>query len=128
MTSESVSEINVFLEISKNSKVHCQLKRHLSPKTIGLILRALPLSGNSHYMNKSIVYFQTKIDSGIERKKTNFKKGDIAYLPIGGSICFYLDDVLDGQPMTPLGKLSGDFRCLKQLKSDSVLKIYSETA
>ena len=128
MVSEFISRVNVFLKIKGGARWSCELKRHLSPKTVGLIIRSLPLCGNLHHLGKSVVYIETKITSGIERKKTDFKKGDIAYLPIGGSICFYLDDVLDGQPMTPLGKLSGDFRCLKQLKSDSVLKIYSETA
>ena len=128
MYSGTVSKIDVILEVNGHERIKCQLKRHLSPITVGLITRMLPLEGNVHQMGRSIMYFETGINSGIERKRTDFKKGDIAYLPIGGSICFYLDDVLDGQPMTPLGKLSGDFRCLKQLKSDSVLKIYSETA
>ena len=44
-------------------------------------------------MGKSVVYFETRINSGIERKRTDFKKGDIAFLPTEGSICFYLDDV-----------------------------------
>jgi len=43
-------------------------------------------------MGQSVVYFETKINSGVERKRTDFKKGDIAFLPTEGSICFYLDD------------------------------------
>ena len=128
MASEFVSRVDVFLKIKGNSRISCQLKRHLSPRTIGLITRSLPISGNIHNISKSILYIQTKINSGLERKKTDFKSGDIAYLPISGSICFYLDDVSNGQPMTPIGKLVSNFQMMRDLKSGDVLTIHSETA
>ena len=93
MNSETVSRVNVFLRINNNGNIPCELKRHLSPITVGLITRMLPLKGNAHQMGKSILYFETSINSGIERKKTDFKKGDIAFLPTEGCICFYIDDV-----------------------------------
>ena len=78
-------------------------------------------------MNKSVVNIKTNIDSGMERKKTDFKKGDIAYFPIGGCICFFLNDVLDGQPMTPIGKLLSSIENLKDVKTGDILTLYSET-
>ena len=128
MVSEFVSRINVFLEIKDNRKILCQFKRHLSPRTVGLIVRSLPLHGNAHILGKSIVYLETKINSGLERKKTNFSKGDIAYLPVGGCICFYLNDVTDGQPMTPIGKLPENIDNLMAIKSGDNLTLYPETA
>ena len=83
----------------------------------------LPLNGNAHYMGKSIVYFETKINSGIERKRTDFKKGDIAFLPIEGSICFYLNDVFDGKPMTIIGKILGDIDQLNEIKTSDILSV-----
>ena len=127
MPSDSVSIINVFLEISGKARISCQLKRHLSPRTIGLITRSMPLYDNVHRLNKSVVYIKTNIDSGMERKKTDFKKGDIAYFPTGGCICFFLNDVLDGQPMTPIGKLLSSIENLKDVKTGDVLTLYSET-
>ena len=128
MVSEFISVINVYLEIKGKSRFSCQLKRHLSPRTVGLIVRALPLYGNTHRLGKSIVYFETKITSGIERKKTDFKKGDIAYLPTGGSICIYLDDVSNGQPMTPIGKLITNIQNLDGVNPGDVLTLYLETS
>jgi len=104
MDSGTVSKVDATLEINGNAKISCQLKRHLSPITVGLITRMLPLKGNAHQMNQSVVYFETKINSGIERKRTDFKKGDIAFLPTEGSICFYMDDVFGGKLMTLLVK------------------------
>ena len=127
MSSDSVSIINIFLEIKGKARISCQLKRHLSPRTIGLITRSMPIHDNVHRMNKSVVYIKTNIDSGMERKKTDFKKGDIAYFPTGGCICFFLNDVLDGQPMTPIGKLLSSVENLKDVKTGDILPLYSET-
>ena len=121
MDSGSVSRIDLILGINGIERISCQLKRHLSPTTVGLITRMLPLKGNAHYMGQSVVYFETKINSGIERKKTDFKKGDIAFLPTEGSICFYMDDVFGGKPMTIIGKITGDIKKLKTVKSSDIL-------
>jgi len=121
MDSGTVSKVDATLEINGNAKISCQLKRHLSPITVGLITRMLPLKGNAHQMNQSVVYFETKINSGIERKRTNFKKGDIAFLPTEGSICFYLDDIFAGKQMTIIGRMTDGVDKLKTVNPSDVL-------
>ena len=123
----SVSRINVVLEIKGKTKLSCQLIRHLSPQTVGHITRSMPLIGNIHNIGQSIVYIETSVDSGIERKRTDFKKGDIAFLPTGGCICFYIADVSNGQPMTPIGKILTNEEKLKAVKAGDILTLYSET-
>ena len=122
MDSGTVSRFDIVLEINGIESIPCQLKRHLSPVTVGLIIRMLPLNGNAHRMGKSIVYFETSINSGIERKKTDFKRGDIAFLPTEGSICFYIDDVHDGKPMTPIGTIN-EIEKLNAVKSSDNLSL-----
>ena len=124
MDSRTVSRFDVILKINGSENIPCQLKRHLSPVTVGLIMRMLPLSGNAHRMGKSIVYFETNINSGIERKKTDFKRGDIAFLPTEGCVCFYTNDVYDGKPMTPLGKIN-EIEKLNVIKPSDVLSLSS---
>ena len=123
MYSGTVSKIDVILEVNGRERIKCQLKRHLSPMTVGLITRMLPLEGNVHQMGRSIMYFETGINSGIERKRTYFKKGDIAFLPTEGSICFYMDDISDGKPMTIIGKIIDDIEKLSGIKSSDVLSL-----
>jgi len=123
MCSGTVSKINVILEVNGRERIKCQLKRHLSPMTVGLITRMLPLEGNVHQMGRSIMYFETGINSGIERKRTNFKKGDIAFLPTEGSICFYMDDISDGKPMTIIGKIIDGIDKLSEIKSSDILSL-----
>ena len=122
MDSGTVSQFDLILKINGSKDMPCQLKRHLSPRTVGLIMRLLPLNGNAHQMGKSIVYFETNINSGIERKKTDFKRGDIAFLPTEGSICFYINDVNNGKPMTPVGKIN-EIEKLTLVKPSDVLSL-----
>jgi len=121
MDSGTISKVDITLEINGNVKISCQLKRHLSPITVGLITRMLPLKGNAHQMGQSIVYFETKINSGIERKRTDFKKGDIAFLPTEGSICFYLDNIFAGKQMTIIGRMTDGVDKLKTINPSDVL-------
>ena len=123
MCPETVSKIDVILEVNGRERIKCQLKRHLSPMTVGLITRMLPLEGNVHQMGRSIMYFETGINSGIERKRTDFKKGDIAFLPTEGSICFYMDDISDGKPMTIIGKIIDGIEKLNGIKSGDILSL-----
>ena len=123
MYSGTVSKIDVILEVNGRERIKCQLKRHLSPMTVGLITRMLPLEGNVHQMGRSIMYFETGINSGIERKRTDFKKGDIAFLPTEGSICFYMDDISDGKPVTIIGKIIDDVEKLSGVKSSDILSL-----
>jgi len=127
MESGSVSKIKLVLEIRGKTKLPCELKRHLSPRTVGIIARALPLEGNVHLMGNNIAYLETPIDSGLDRPQRDFKKGDIAFLPANGSICFFFEDSSDVKTMTPIGKILSEVDSLKEIKSGDVLVFYPET-
>ena len=102
MSRLSVSKEDVLLETNDKQVIRCELKRHLSPGTVGKIIRALPISGNAHFLGESAVYFETSIESGIERSNNIFKKGDIGFLPVGKLICFFYSDTKVGKTMTPI--------------------------
>jgi len=91
-------------------------------------MRSLPLEGHAHLLGKSILYFETTIDSGIERPKSEFKKGDVAFLPSSGSICFFINDVASAKTMTLIGKLNDPIDALNDVKSGDVFCIYEEMA
>ena len=128
MVLNSVSVVNLILEINGQKKLFCQLKRHLSPKTVGLISRAVPMQCNAHKMGNSVIYIETAIDSGIERPRTEFKKGDIAFMPYAGSICFFFTDTLNVKPMGLIGKIVDNIDILKEIKSSDIISLYFETS
>ena len=127
MVLSSVSVVNLILEINGKSKLFCQLKRHLSPKTVGLISRAIPMQCNAHKMGNFVIYIQTTIDSGIERSRTEFKKGDIAFLPYEGSICFFFANSSNVKPMSLIGKIVRDIDTLKEIRPSDIISLYFET-
>ena len=90
-------------------------------------MRSLPLEGNSHLLGKSIVYFETSVDSGIERARSEFKKGDIAFLPSTGRFCFFVGNVESAKTMTPIGKFHDVDNELKNVKPGDVLRLYEDT-
>ncbi len=126
MEQNSVSKIKVILEIRGKAKLNCELKRHLSPRTVGIISRSLPLEGNAHLITNNIVYFETSINSGIDRPRKEFKKGEVAFLPANGSICFFAEDVSSSKTMTPIGKILSDVTALHNIKSGDVFALYAD--
>ena len=127
MVINSVSVVNLVLEINGKSKLFCQLKRHLSPKTVGLISRSLPIQSNAHKMGNSVIYIETTIGSGIERQRSEFKKGDIAFMPYEGSICFFFADSSNVKSMSLIGKIVDNVDILKEIKSSDIISLYFET-
>jgi len=124
MSAGSVSSSKLILEVKGKAKMECELKRHLSPKTVGIIMRSIPLDGNAHFIGQSIVYFETKVNSGVERQKKEFKKGDIAFTPAGSSICIFTADTITSKPMTPIGKILTNVDSINSVKAGDVLSLY----
>ena len=127
MDSNSVSKIKLILEIRGKSKLECEFKRHLSPRTVGIISRSLPLEGNAHRLGNNILYMESPIDSGVERQRKDFVKGDVAFLPNNGSICFFSNDTISDKPMTPLGKVVSNIDELTKVKSGDIFSLYFAT-
>ena len=127
MNSQSISKMLLILEIKDKFKVKCELKRHLSPALVGKIYRVLPLNGNSHIIVNKAIYMETSIELGLGKTKREFKKGDIAYLPIGHAICFFYTDTNVGKDMTYIGRIIGESKQLKHVTAGDEIRLYEET-
>lgn len=123
MSAGSVSKVDLILSLKGKSTLNLELKRHLAPKTVGTISRSIPVEGNAHMMGPSIAYVDTSIKTGGEKLKTQFKKGDIAFLAANGSICFFVEDVSSTKPMTLIGKVTTNLENLKEVKPGDIFTI-----
>ena len=107
----SVSRASLLVEVSGAGSASLELKRHLAPSTVGTLLRSLPVSGGAHALDPAVagsaaaVHFQTAVQAGAERQRTEFAAGDIAFLPAGGSVCFFTRGGTTGRRLTPIGRL-----------------------
>jgi len=127
MDGGSVSKSYVFLEIQGKFKIKCELKRHLSPSLVGTINRSLPVTGTIHMLGQSGVYVESHIESGGERTRKEFKKGDIAFLSVGHAFCFFHKDAKIGKELTPIGKILDNSDDLLKAESGDEVTIYCET-
>jgi len=127
MDGGSVSKSYVFLEIEGKFKIKCELKRHLSPSLVGTINRSLPITGTIHMLGTSGVYVESHIESGGERTKNKFKKGDIAFLSVGHAFCFFHKDTKVGKDLVPIGKILDNSDELLNAKSGDEVIIYCDT-
>lgn len=123
MSAGSVSKINLILSLKGKARIDLELKRHLAPKTVGAILRALPLEGNAHVMGTSFAFMDTSLTTGGEKLKTQFKKGDVTFMASNGSICFFLEDTVLTKPMTLIGMINSNVTELNTIKPGDIFLV-----
>ena len=127
MNENSVSRENLVLQIDSQKIIKCELKRHLSPSLVGIITRSLPIMGTIHLLGTSGVYFESHIESGGERTKNEFKKGDIAFLSAGHAFCFFYKNTKLQKDLVPIGKILDNSEHLLKAKSGDEVSIYCDT-
>ncbi len=118
-----MSKIYLILSLKGKKEMTVELKRHLAPKTVGSILRALPIEGNAHTIGRSIAFVDTSLTAGGEKLKTQFKKGDVGFMASNGSICFFLQDVTSSKPMTLVGNITSNLEALNEIKPGDIFTI-----
>ncbi|TLX83861.1 MAG: hypothetical protein E6K98_04005 [Thaumarchaeota archaeon] len=123
MSVGSVSKIDLVLSLKGKALLNLELKRHLAPKTVGIITRSLPLEGNAHMMGINIAFMDTNLNAGGEKLRTQFKKGDIGFLASNSSICFFLEDIPSAKSMTLIGKVASNLDALKEVKPGDIFSI-----
>ena len=126
MNGGSVSKSLVILEVVGKFKIKCELKRHLSPSLVGIINRSLPISGTIHMLGNSGVYLESNIESGGGRTRTDFKKGDIAFLSVGHAFCFFYKDTKLEKNLIPIGKILDNPEELLKSNSGDEVSIYCD--
>jgi len=99
------------------------LFKHLSPVTITKILRELPINGRVNFYQRDFAYILTNVITGEEKSRKEFQKGQIAFLPSGSSICFFLQDIRSYKPMNPLGEITQGMEILESLKRGDSIEI-----
>jgi hypothetical protein len=101
--------------------------KHLSPVTITKLMRAVPLDGHVNMFEKNFAYILTNVVTGEEKSRKEFKKGEIAFMPAGCMVCFFLADTKSYKPMNPLGQITQGMPVLEALRRGDTIQIDSIT-
>ncbi|RLI20266.1 hypothetical protein DRO45_04065, partial [Candidatus Bathyarchaeota archaeon] len=99
-----------------------ELIRHLSPRTIDMIVRKLPVEGRAALW-KEEVYFEIPIKMGEEKAKATVEKGTIAFWPMGSAICVFYGESQPYSPVNILGKITKNLELFEQIKSGTKIKL-----
>lgn len=116
----SISRIPVTLEVTNKGFAECEMIRHLSPVSVGIILKRLPLQDRIHKFADKLVYVETGLAIGAEKQKTRFKRGDIAYMTSNGSICIFINDS-SVIPMNPIGIVKSNLEIIEATRTGDIM-------
>lgn len=100
----SESEVPIGIEFENNIVLDAFLDRVTAPLIIEEMKSRFPLEGRA-----ALLRGEMKITLGIGRgnvKATKeVKRGDIAYMPLGDSLCIYMKDMTTFSPVNILGRV-----------------------
>src|ERR687898_2451160 len=122
MEGGSVSRVKVILEISSKGIAEGEIVRHSSPLTSATILRSLPMQGRANMFENKFVYVETHLGLGREKQRTRFKRGEIAFMTLNGSICIFLTETVSA-PMNPVGSIDSHLELMEAVKPGDILVI-----
>jgi uncharacterized protein len=118
----SISKVKVILEISGKGVSQGHIVRHLSPLTSSAILKSLPIQRRANKFKDRFVYIETELALGREKQRSNFKRGDLAFMTFHGSICVFLNDTIS-TPMNPLGMVTTHLEMLEKIVPGDLITI-----
>jgi hypothetical protein len=119
----SVSKVECKAVIRGKGEVKFDVFKHLAPVTVSAILRELPINARVTIYPKAMICLLTGIKAGVEKQRFEFAKGDIAFLPANGSLCFFLANAKSQSPLNPIGKLEADLGVLSGLSAGDTMEI-----
>lgn len=119
----SVSKVDCVATVRGKGKLTIGLYRHLAPITVAAILEELPIASRAMVQPGAMVTILTKLKIGVEKQRTEFGKGDVAFLAANGSICIFLANAQSQRPLNPVGKVEEGFESIQAVTAGDVIQI-----
>jgi len=119
-----VSRVKVKFIIENLGEAEGEFVRFLSPRTIDMIVRKLPIEGRAAQW-KEEVYFETPIKMGEEKAKATVEQSTIGFWPMGSAICIFYGETQPYSPVNNLGKITKNLELFKQVKSGTKIRVES---
>ena len=118
----SVSKVECAATVRGKGKFTLGLYRHLAPITVAALLDEFPLASRA-MVYPGMITLMTKIKIGVEKQRTEFSKGDVAFLAATGSICVFLKNAKSERPLNPVGKIEEGMDVLQNAAAGDVVEI-----
>lgn len=118
----SVSKVDCVAKVGGKGQGTLSFYRHLAPVTVNAILRTIPSSSRVN-LQPSMVCLFTDLRVGVEKPRTQFVRGDVAYLPSGGLICVFLGNARSDRPLNPVGKVESGMEVFDAVSRGDVISL-----
>ncbi|MGB9740669.1 MAG: cyclophilin-like fold protein [Candidatus Bathyarchaeia archaeon] len=118
----AISRIKIKFIIEGLGEAEGELVRFLSPRTIDMIVRKLPIEGRAALW-KEEVYFETSLKMGEEKAKGTVEKGTIAFWPMGSAICVFYGESQPYSPVNVLGKITKNLEVFGKVRSGTKIRV-----
>jgi hypothetical protein len=123
----SVSKVECLASVRGKGTAKVSIFRHLAPLTVNAVLRILPFDSRVSVQPAMVCLF-TDLRVGVEKPRTQFVRGDVAFLPSGGLVCMFIRDAQSERPLNPLGKIDEGLEVLEATKAGDVVRLAQQTA
>jgi|TARA_B100001971_G_scaffold134798_1_gene124542 hypothetical protein len=120
---QSASRIDVRITVVGKGESKAEIFRHLAPITVNTIMTKMPILGRVNRLNDNTVCILAEIFVGTEKGRTKFAHGDIALLPLNGSICIFLKESISARPMNLIGKIGSNLEILERSRRGDTITI-----
>jgi len=121
-TQESLARMRIRIKVEGVGEATGELVRFLAPRTVGNIIKALPLEGKASLWLEE-VYFAIPVKMGAEKCKAKVEPGTLAYWPMGSAFCIFYGSSQPYSPVNPVGKVTENLQLFTQVKSGMTVKI-----
>ncbi len=121
----SDTDLHLNFEFEENLVLEGFLNRIHAPLIVEEIKSLLPIKGRTALM-RTEMQITLGISKGYAKPTNDVKKGDISYMPLGDTLCIYLEDLRTYSKVNILGKITSsetDLALLKDVRRGSMVHI-----
>jgi hypothetical protein len=111
-----ITKVQIIFEIGENFAIG-ELYRIKAPLTYAAILDILPHTDKGSVYKNAQIAIRIPGTIGLEKSTKEIDKGDIAYWPLGKSICVYYDKIEPYSPVNVVGKILDGLDYFKDVKT-----------
>ena len=117
-----ISRVKIKFTVEGLGEAEGELIRHLSPRTVDMVVRKLPFEGRAALW-KEEVYFEIPVKMGEEKAKSTVEKGTLAFWPMGSALCIFYGESQPYSPVNVLGKITKNLELFSKVKSGTIIRV-----
>jgi hypothetical protein len=118
----SVSRTECIVSVGGRGEGRVSLYRHLAPLTVNAVLRSIPFDSRVNLQPAMVCLF-TQLRVGVEKPRTKFARGDVAFLASGGLVCIFLGEAQSVRPLNPIGKVESGMEAFDAIRPGDVVRV-----